>query len=176
MRAAGLAVVAVAVVPLFTLPAQAAEVRVGVGIRVAANDPRYGAPYGQGHERAYGYAYGQDRGRPATYRYGYDRGRAEGSRDGYHDGSRGRRFELYREGDYRDADQGYRGWMGPRWEYAHGYQRGFEQGYRQAYDQGLRYCRRRGQDGHGRYEGDDRYGRERYDGDDAVIYENPRRW
>ena len=66
-------------VPLFALPAQAAEVRVGVGITVAANDPRYGTPYGR---RATGTADGP----PRTYRYGYDRGRAEGARDGYHDG------------------------------------------------------------------------------------------
>ena len=164
MRAACLGLAAVAVLPLLAQPARAADVRVGVGITVGANDPRYGTPYGYGNGR-----------RPAsTYRYGFDRGRAEGARDGYHDGSRGRRFELYREGDFRDADKGYKGWMGPRYEYARGYQRGFEQGYRQAYDQGLRYSRGHGYDRYRR--DDDRYGRERYDGDDDVIYENPRRW
>jgi hypothetical protein len=167
MRAAGFGLATVAVVPLFALPAQAADVRVGVGITVGANDPRYGSPYGYGYGR-----------RPVeTYRYGFDRGRAEGARDGYHDGSRGRRFELYREGDYRDADKGYKGWMGARYEYARGYQRGFEQGYRQTFEQGRRYSReydRSRRDD--RYDRNDRYGREGYDGDDEVIYENPRRW
>ena len=66
-----------------------------------------------------GYGYG----RVDTSRYGYDRGYREGASDGYRDGERGHRFELYREGDYRDADQGYQGWMGPRREYANGYRR-----------------------------------------------------
>lgn len=166
MGAAGFGLAAVAVLPFFALPAHAADVRVGVGITIGSSDPRYGRPYG----------YGYGRGPVDTYRYGYDRGRAEGARDGYHDGSRGRRYELYREGDYRDADKGYKGWMGPRWEYARGYQRGFEHGYRQAYDQGLRHCRSRGYDRHRGDRRDDRYGRERDDWDDDVIYENPRRW
>jgi hypothetical protein len=157
-------------VPLFAEPAHAADVRVGVGITIGSNDPRYGTPY----ENGYGYG---PRWAP-TFRYGFDRGNAEGARDGYHDGSRGRRFELYREGDYHDADKGYHGWMGPRWEYARGYRRGYEQGYRQAYDQGLRRCHGEGYERrrhHGHYDRDDRYGRERADWDDEVIYESPRR-
>ena len=100
----------------------------------------------------------------------YDRGRSEGSRDGWHDGERGKRFELYQEGDYRDCDKGYKGWMGPRGQYANGYRRGFEEGYRQAYEQGRRrhYDERRRGDHRGRYGDDD---------DDRIIYEEPyRRW
>jgi hypothetical protein len=166
MSAAGWAVAAVAAVPLLAVPADAADVRIGVGITVGPSAPRY----------AQGYGYGYGRRAADTQRYGYERGRSEGAKDGFHDGERGRRYELYREDDYRDADKGYKGWMGPRWEYARGYQRGYEQGYRQGYDQGRRVCRRdhRHDDrcGHGR----DAYGRERHEWDDDVIYEEPRRW
>jgi len=152
MRAAGLvAAVSAAVIPLLAGTAHAADVRVGVGITIAPSGPHYARQ---------GYGYGR---RPDAYRYGYERGQSEGARDGYHDGERGRRFELYREGDYRDADKGYKGWMGPRYEYARAYQRGYEQAYRQGFEQGRRYCR------DGRYRHDSRYGREGYD------YYDPRR-
>ena len=161
MRAAGFAA-AVAVLPLIASPADAADVRVGVGSTIGSTGPRYAA-------QGYGYSYGR---RPVdTQRYGFDRGRDEGARDGFKDGERGRRFELYREGDYRDADKGYKGWMGPRWEYARGYQSGYQQGYRQAFDQGRRkraYASHR-HDEHCRHGQDDRY-------DDDVIHEVPRRW
>ena len=129
-----------------------AEIHVGVGI--ALGRPAYRQGYGHG--------------RVDTARYGYDRGYREGASDGYRDGERGHRFELYREGDYRDADQGYKRWMGPRWEYANGYRRGFEEGYRRAYEQGRRRCER---DGH---HGRDHYDRYDNDGDDRT-YEEPRR-
>jgi hypothetical protein len=164
MRAAGLAIAAV--LPLFAMPAHAADVRVGVGITIGS-PPHYG----------HGYGYGPGYRRPVdTYRYGYDRGLSEGARDGYHDGRRGRRFELYREGDYRDADKGYKGWMGPRWDYARGYQRGYEQGYRRSFEQGRRYCRRdhRHDDRCGYARHDYRDDRGRYD--DDHVYENPRRY
>ena len=139
-------------VPVLGLAATSpANAEVHVGLRVAIGRPAYREGYGYG--------------RVDTSRYGYDRGNREGASDGYRDGERGHRFELYREGDYRDADKGYKGWMGPRWEYAHGYRRGFEEGYRRAYEQGRRRCERDGHYGHGRYDGDD----------DERIYEQPRR-
>ena len=124
----------------------AAEVHVRVGI--AVGQPSYRQGYGYGHAD--------------TARYGYDRGFREGTDDGYRDGERGHRFELYREGDYHDADKGYKGWMGPRWEYSNAYRRGFEAGYRRAYEQGRRH------DGHHGRDGDDRY-------DDDRHYDDPHR-
>ena len=169
MKATGLAIAAV--LPLLAVPASAdTDVRIGVGITIGRPTTR---PYGYDHGRGYA----------NPFRYGYDRGRSEGSRDGWKDGERGHRFELYQEGDYRDCDKGYKGWMGPRGEYAHGYRRGFEAGYRQAYEQGRRryYDERRHDDR--RYDDRDRCdrrgrcGHDHHDDDDRVIYEEPyRRW
>jgi hypothetical protein len=143
MRASGLALVAA--LPLLAAPSSAhADVRIGIGVTLG---PSY-RPTGYGR-------------RPLpTFRYGYDRGYTEGARDGFHDGERGRRFELYREDDYRDADQGYRGWMGLRYEYANGYRSGYEEGYRKSFREGRERCDRNG-----------RHGRD----DDGRIYELPRR-
>jgi len=112
------------------LPAPSrADVRVGVGIR-------FGAGY---HDVA-----------PA-WRYGYDRGVDEGYREGERDARRHERFDYRDERRYRDSDRGYKGWMGPRYEYERAYRRGFEEGYARAY---RRFAR------------DDRYdGRERYEHD-----------
>ena len=53
------------------------------------------------------------RGAGPAFRYGYDRG--------------------WREGEYRHGDRGYKGWMGPRWDYTTGFRRGYEAGYRRAF-------------------------------------------
>jgi hypothetical protein len=150
MKATGLALAAV--LPMLAVPSSAeTSVRIGVGITI-----------GRPPRAAYGYGYGYGRPHADTFRYGYDRGRHEGNRDGFKDGERGHRFELYREGDYRDADKGYKGWMGPRYEYARGYQRGYEEGYRQGFRQGRERC-------------DRRHDHDRYD--DDWTYEVPdRRW
>jgi hypothetical protein len=143
-----------AALPLLAVPSLATAADVHLGIGVTVGRPSYRPGYGYGR-------------RPVDpFRYGYDRGRTEGARDGFHDGEKGNRFEMYREGDYRDTDQGYKGWMGPRYEYANGYRSGYEQGYRQAFQQGR--DRRRGH-----Y--DDRYYDRRDDRDDDLIYEVPRR-
>ena len=126
-----------------------AEVHLGLRIVVDERAPRY--PYGYG--------------RVDSPRYGYERGRTEGASNGYKDGQKGRRFDVDRDDDYRDADDGYKGWMGPRHEYARGFRRGYSEGYRRGYEQGhRRRCERDG------YRHDGR------DGDDW-IYEIPRpRW
>ena len=97
-----------------------AGVQVGVGI--ALGQPTYGAGYGS-----------RDAGR-----YGYDRGSREGAREGYEDGRNGHRFNIVHDGDYRDADDGYKGWMGARHVYMNAFQRGFAESYRRAFDQGSR--------------------------------------
>ena len=54
-----------------------------------------------------------------------------------------------RDGDFRDADDGYKGWMGSRHVYASGFQRGFAEGYRRAFEQGRRDRRGRDDRSHG---------------------------
>lgn len=71
-------------------------------------------------------------------RYGFERGYREGTDQGYVDGRRGRRFDFVRDRDFRDSDDGYKGWMGSRHVYANGFQRGFGEGYRRAFEQGRR--------------------------------------
>ena len=112
------------------------------------------------------------RGAGPAFRYGYDRGWREGSEEGNHDG-RGRRDpRFWREGEYRDGDRGYKGWMGPRWDYSAGFRRGYEEGYRRAFAAARPGWRDRGRDrwGDGRYPRDDR-DRRRYDN----SYEDDRR-
>jgi len=129
----------------FVAPAPvSADTRIGLGINI-------------------GPGYRDYRGGAASY--GYERGLRDGSNEGYKDARRSRSFELWREGDYRRANSGYHGWMGPRWEYAEGYRRGYEQGYRRSFASargGYRddYARERDR-WDDRYR-DDRY-RDRYD-------------
>jgi hypothetical protein len=78
------------------------------------------------------YARGQ-RGSGPAFRYGYDRGWREGSEEGHNDGRRQRDPRFWREGEFRDGDKGYKGWMGPRWDYTAGFREGYEAGYRRAY-------------------------------------------
>ena len=93
-------------------------------------------------------------------RYGFERGHREGTDQGYEDGRKGRRFDYVRDGDYRDADDGYKGWMGSRHAYANGFQRGFAEGYRRAFEQGRRD--RRGRDDRRGYDDRDRRDRNRW--------------
>jgi len=72
------------------------------------------------------------RGAPA-YRYGFDRGWREGSEEGRNDGRRGHDPRYWRESEFRDADRGYKGWMGPRWDYSNGFRAGYRAGYRRAF-------------------------------------------
>ena len=98
-------------------------------------------------------------GRDAS-RFGFDRGYREGAENGYEDGRKGRRFEMRDDGDYRDADDGYKGWMGHRREYERSFRRGFETGYRRAYGEGARdrRDRRYRYDNQWRYDERDRWG------------------
>lgn len=89
-------------------------------------------------------------------RYGFERGYREGTDQGYQDGRQGRRFSFVRDNDFRDADDGFKGWMGSRHVYANGFQRGFADGYRRAFDQGRRDRRGRDQGGRGYSDRDDR--------------------
>jgi hypothetical protein len=75
----------------------------------------------------------ENRGAGPAFRYGYDRGWREGSEEGHNDGRRNRDARFWREDEFRDGDRGYKGWMGPRREYASGFRRGYEAGYRRAF-------------------------------------------
>jgi len=97
--------------------------------------------YGRG-ARARDYRYESYAARVASEK-GYDDGLKRGRRDGDH----GDRFDVTRDGKYRDGDHGYKSSYGPRWEYVRAYRRAFEQGYR---------------DGFSRYYARDRYGRDGY--------------
>jgi hypothetical protein len=113
-RAAAIAVMALAAT------AVASEARAGLrigGVVVIRTDRDHGGRYREG---------------PA-YRYGFDRGWREGSDEGYKDGRRGHDPRYWREGEFRDADRGYRGWMGPRWDYQNGFRAGYRGGYRRAF-------------------------------------------
>jgi hypothetical protein len=77
--------------------------------------------------------YGRARGAGPAFRHGYDRGWREGSEEGHRDGRRRRDPRFWREGEYRDADKGYKRWMGPRWDYEAGFRQGYSAGYRRAY-------------------------------------------
>jgi len=112
---AGLMTAAVAV----TLPASARAADVAAFCRVMVVD----------HDDARHYGHGT---RPA-FRYGYDRGWREGSDEGKNDGRHNHDPRFWQEGRYRDGDRGYKGWMGPKWDYVKGYRDGYAAGYRRAY-------------------------------------------
>jgi len=103
-----------------------------------------------------------DRGRGyrnGAFQFGLDRGFNDGARRGERDARSHRGFDFRREGDYRDADNGYRGSYGPRWEYSRGYRQGYENGYREAYRRYARYDRGwdRDRDRDRRWDGDRRW-------------------
>ena len=85
---------------------------------------------------------------------GFERGFRAGTKQGNKDVARGRRFDIRRHDEYRDADNGYSSRFGSRRDYQNGFRRGFEEGYRAAFDQ--RYGKGRWDD---RY---DPYGRDGY--------------
>ncbi len=76
---------------------------------------------------------GDWRGARSAFRYGYDRGWREGTEEGHRDGSRLRDRRFWRDDDFRDADAGYRFWMGRRDDYVRGFRDGYATGYRRAY-------------------------------------------
>lgn len=115
MAAGVLATAGVAAVPAESR----ADTRIGIGIVL-------GSGYRSGH--------------PDTFRLGSERGYKEGAEQGYKDGRRGKAFNFWHDGDYRDADEGYKGWMGPRWEYANGFRRGYEEAYRRSFATGRAEC------------------------------------
>lgn len=144
----------------------AAEAQVGLRIVVDHAGPRYD------HQRGYGYGYGYD----GAYRFGYTRGYADGFDHGKDDAEDRDGFSFWHDKEYRNADHGYRGHYGSRWDYQRGYRSGYEAAYRRAYTHfqyrhdhsrcDSRYWTRelpRGYDRDGRYDDDhDRY-RERRD-------------
>jgi hypothetical protein len=122
MKTGVLALASLPIVLALPVPA-GAEFRVGVVIGAPAYRPAYAA------SDSFHYAYEH----PDTSRYGYDRGYREGSDNGFKDARKHRRYDVARDGDYRDADAGYKHWMGPRGAYANGFRQGYEAGYSRGY-------------------------------------------
>ena len=79
--------------------------------------------------RGYGYGATQD-----VRRIAYDRGFRDGMDRGDRDARRGRRFDLERDDDYRDADNGYHREYGDRDFYRRSYRDGYRAGYTQAFN------------------------------------------
>jgi hypothetical protein len=123
MKATWTAAGALATLGLLAIPPEATA-----GVR-GAIEIRLGSGYRDGRDYRDPRGYRQRDG----FRLGYDRGYDEGARRGYQDGRRGRRHDYARHRDYRRADRGYKGWMGPRRNYAAGFRRGYEAGYSRAY-------------------------------------------
>ena len=114
----------------------------GMALPAAADDDDW-RDDGRYEDRYYrdGRYYGDDRydrdgryyGRAGAFDEGYTRGYEEGAKEGSKDGKRGNRFELWREGRYRDGDHGYKDRYGSRATYTSGFRRGYEEGYRRGY-------------------------------------------
>lgn len=86
--------------------------------------------------------YGYPSDRVVVENRAYDVGYREGFEHGRDDARRGRAYDYSRHGDYREADQGYRG--GNRNAYRRIYRDGFVAGYQDAYRQ---FSRGSGRDG-----------------------------
>jgi hypothetical protein len=67
-------------------------------------------------------------------RIAQDNGYREGLKHGEDAARRGRPFDLAREKDYRNGDEGYNRRYGSKEEYREAYRNGFAQGYREAYE------------------------------------------
>lgn len=126
----------------------------GVALPAAAADDDWSRDRDRRYDDRYDDRYGRDGRRygGGAFDEGYSRGYEEGAREGSKDSRRGHRFELWREGRFRDGDHGYRRQYGSRQSYVSGFRRGYEEGYRRGYD-----SRR-----HGRSRYDDRVIRERW--------------
>jgi hypothetical protein len=105
-----------------------AEAAADVGFRIViGHGPSHG--YGHGYARPRYYDHGD-----YAYRAGYDRGYEKGFDHGRDDAEDRDGFNFWHSKDYRNADKGYRGHYGPRWDYQRGFRAGYEHGYRRAYD------------------------------------------
>jgi hypothetical protein len=109
---------------LVTLVALALPAQAPAGVDVGGVFANHGREGGR-HDR--------EDGRGPAFRYGYDRGWREGSEEGHGDARRRRDPRYWREDEFRDADRGYKGWMGPRWHYSAGFREGYAAGYRRAF-------------------------------------------
>jgi len=64
--------------------------------------------------------------------YGYENGYRDGVEKGRHEGRERDRYD-YQTPDWRHAKRGYKGWMGPVYEYQRAYQEGYSNGFRSGY-------------------------------------------
>ena len=78
--------------------------------------------------------YRDSRHETAASRIGFDKGYEDGLRRGRDDGEDGDRYDVTRDGRYRDGDHGYRSSYGSRYSYVRSYRSGFELGYQDGYE------------------------------------------
>jgi hypothetical protein len=133
-------------------------------------------PYG----RYPSYGYQRDQ---YTRSAGFDRGFNDGLKHGRKDGDKRRAFNVARDDDFRDADNGYHSSYGPRFIYAAGYRDGYRAGYSRGYassDYGRYYYGRGGyRDGYYRGDRDGYYRGDRdgyYRGDRDGYYDSEGRY
>lgn len=67
-------------------------------------------------------------------RIAHENGYREGRKAGEHDARDGRRFDMDRHGDWRDADDGYHREYGDKDFYRHEFREGFRAGYNDGYN------------------------------------------
>lgn len=123
MKWLGLAAGTMAVTAVAAAPEAQAGTRFGVEILV-------GHSYGNGYNYGHGHGYGHD---DRAYRAGYDRGYREGAEHGARDAEHRQGFDFDHDKGYRCADEGYRGYYGPKASYQAGFRAAYEMGYRRAY-------------------------------------------
>jgi|SRR5947208_3035743 len=83
---------------------------------------------------SYGYNGSQRSAYRDVERRAYDSGYRDGVRRGEDDGRRGRAYSFERQGDWRDADDGYHRDYGNREFYRRVFRRGFETGYSEGFN------------------------------------------
>jgi len=110
---------------------------------------------------------------------GFDRGFQDGLKHGRKDGDKRRAFNVARDDDFRDADNGYNSSFGPRFQYSTGYRDGYREGYRRGYassDYGRYYYGRGGYGDSYRGDRDGNYGGGYYRGDRDGYYDSNGRY
>jgi flagellar biosynthesis/type III secretory pathway protein FliH len=105
---------------LFTIPAAA----LALALSATPAHAQWGRIFGQDRDDYY---------RGNARQIAYDNGYREGMDHGQQAARSNRPFNLEREKDYRNADEGYRREYGNKDRYRDDFRRGFAEGYRQAY-------------------------------------------
>lgn len=106
---------------MLTIPAAA----LALALSATPAHAQWGRIFGQDRDDAY---------RGNARQIAYDNGYREGMDHGQNAARSNRPFDLQREKDYRNADEGYRREYGNKDRYREDFRRGFAEGYRAAYE------------------------------------------